>query len=312
MKPNTPPGAPVDMNPRPRHPLDDAEELLGTAPSPRVRRAVLAAAAQAIAPAGLAPGEIASRPATGPWQRLATRISTRPALPVALAMATGIFAVALSVQVAPEHPVEAGARMAAALAERRESIANAPVPEAGKTAPPAANPAPQVFVDAPPAGDVPHDVPATPTTRARALPGPPPPSSPRVTAPPTGEAVAPTMTAMMQEPAALAGPAAASPAPLPAPLPAPVVQNTLSAPTPVSTAASAAPARMAKAETGTSAAQQDGSAGAGADAQPGPGDQLRHIILLRALHQDVAADRELAEFVRRYPDIAVPPAARRH
>jgi len=42
-----------------------------------------------------------------------------------------------------------------------------------------------------------------------------------------------------------------------------------------------------------------------------PGERLRHIIALRARHEDERADRELTDFVRRYPEIAVPPEARR-
>lgn len=307
MKPDTPPGAPADRNPRSRYPLEDAEELLGAAPSPRVRRAVLAAAVHAVAPAGVAPRNDASHLPASPWRRLRARVSARPALPVAMAMATGIFAVALSVQIAPEHPVEAGARVAAASVERTETVANAPIPDAGKPAPPAADVSPQLVVPAPRADDARQEMPGTASAKAQGLSASAPPSAPRVMMKAPAVVDAPTALAMTPEPPVAAR---ADAAPL-APRPVPAVQNRL---LPLPQAAGAAPApqtALANAESRAPAAPASATARAGADAQPGPGEQLRHIIRLRAQHQDADADRELAEFVRRYPDIAVPPAARR-
>ena len=282
----TPPDPRADQDPSAVRPLHEAEQLLDAAPSPHVRAAILRAAVAQPRSVRAPVQSTATNRGSSLVQRLSGWFAWRPALPVAVAMAVGIFAVGLSLQFEHDHPAVSGASVPASLPPAHDVPGNSAAPTA-----PAVQPAAPTDTSAKVAADIAAEPQgATATTAVRKIASTATAPLPAQEAGQLRDADAPAIAPATRPPAAESpmrneAAAASGTARLAAPAAAEYSARTRAAP-------------VADAAASVAGPQSDSSA------------WLKRIIALRARHADQAADRELAAFVRAYPGVAVPDAAR--
>ncbi|HEX4585669.1 MAG TPA: hypothetical protein VH183_12640 [Burkholderiaceae bacterium] len=260
--------------------LRAAHELLDERPSPRVRAAVLRAAAESVG------GDAAPESVGAPRRRPARAwFGWGPAAAAGATIAVGILAIGISVHVEHETPIES--RTAPAAAPMAPAPA-APVDEAKPAA--AATPAPRPAV------------PAVPPSVAKQLKARP--AEATVATPDAGAS-----QSQKSSGAQSAGAISNSPEPAPrAPTQTGTRMRMMQAP-----AMQAAP-QAGESLTKPRQADQAGSSSREADMEPArltpsPDDWLRRIVELRRAGRNAEADGELARFRAAFPNVKVPDAA---
>jgi hypothetical protein len=307
----------------------EAQDLLDEGPSAAVRMAILRAAraaANARAQPPIPDMAPARRPATGNRiaQRFAPWLAWRPSVPIMATMAVGLLAIALTAQVEREQAGSGALPSAPAISRSAPSAppsaststAERPaLPEETATAPRASGAA------APAAAQQRQSMPDSPSRRSAAKesrPGEPPraDSSARSARLATGGADAAAATPVRPLGAPPLAPPVASPGAAAAPASAPrstAADAAAQAAPPDAGAPAAAGISVDRApaaeSTRTALTRKPG--GPEAAVLPSATQWLRRIIALRQSHEDDAADRELARFSSAYPEVAIPPQARR-
>jgi hypothetical protein len=271
--------------------LRAAHQLLDERPAPRVRAAVLRAAAQVRERPAPSPAPVSRERSARPWLRW------RPAAAAAATATVAALAIGVAINVDREtsvgNRIETPAPAPPAAAAPADTLRNTPAPEEAtvEQAKRAAPAAPVAARQSAPAmkkervGQAQSVTATAPTSRAATSAGSLPPAEGRTTDQLTGASARERTLD------------AAAPAPAAAPPPAGAI-----GPAPAPTAGQPATADVRQNAFARAKAQRD--------AEPRSRDDwLARIIELRRAGQDVEADGELARFRAAFPDATIPAAA---